>query len=208
MHNKKKTTTKAALFLFLLLLCTSCMIGCGEKYPEKASDGSTWDKEWTILGTTLGIEATDNGFSILENPVVLTGDDLHYATWSTGEPQKYTNAEGKETDLYDAEIYALVSGVSDKDVAEKTVAEWIAAENETYNVLSTEEITCNGQSYTLLTYTVESEDNPNDRGATAFTVYGNYCVTVELTCLDSYTGDATSILTDFLNHCHYNAAQQ
>lgn len=208
MRKKYGKSIKGTLLLFLLLLFISCMTGCGEKYPDKASDGSAWNKDWTILGTTLGIEDMDNGFSLLENPVVLTGDDLHYATWVTGEPQKYTNSEGKETDLYDSEIYVLVSGVSGKDVAEKTISEWIAAENETYNVLDTSEVTCNGQTYTLLTYLTESEDNPNDRGMTAFTIYGNYCITAEITCLDSFTGDEKSILTDFLEHCHYNAAEQ
>ena len=39
----------------------------------------------------------------------------------------------------------------------------------------------------------------------AFGTYQNYAVSVELNCLDSFTEDESTILTDFLNGCHYAA---
>ncbi|MDO4489871.1 MAG: hypothetical protein Q4B85_02180 [Lachnospiraceae bacterium] len=205
LHNKGSHTCKKTVFSALAVLCASCIMGCGEKAPAFAADGSTWDQNWTMLGSVLGVEELDNGFSILENPMVLAGDDMHYATWSTGEPTAYVNEDGEETDLYEAEIYCLAMGVQGDGTAEKTIADWMDAESETYQVQDISEQTINGQDYTLLTYTVDSESNPNNRGVTAFTIFGQYCITAEITCLEQYSGDEMSILTDFLTHCHYNA---
>ena len=47
--------------------------------------------------------------------------------------------------------------------------------------------------------------NPYARGVSAFGTYKNCAVSVELNCLDSFTEDERTILTDFLNGCHYAA---
>lgn len=65
---------------------------------------------------------------------------------------------------------------------------------------------CNGQEYTLLLYECGSDTNPYSRGVSAFTTYENYAISAELTCREAFTGDVLSILTDFLEGCHYNAA--
>lgn len=205
MANKKNK--KHTVLTVLCLGVVSLLSGCGDKYPAKAADGQQWNKEWTILGSTLGIEEADNGFTLSENPVVLSGSDTHYATWTYGEASSYTNAEGKETDLYPSEIYVLVSGAADATTAESTVAEWIEKEKEVYDEEDFSEIECNGQPYTLMTYTISNPENPYCKGVSAFGTYGSYCITAEICCTEAFEGDEKEILLSFLNNCHYNAAQ-
>lgn len=189
----------------VLLLCLALLTGCNGSYPKQAADGTSWDENWTILGTVLGVEEPGNGFTLLENPVVLTGDDTFYATWTAGEPTSYVNEDGHDTELYPAQLYLLLYGCADEENAQKAVAEWMEREQEVYSVTGQEEITCNGQSYTLLRYTTNSENNPNERGAVAFGVYGSYAVSAELSCTADYEGAEAELLTAFLNGCHYAA---
>lgn len=196
----KKPAALALAFCVLLTLS-----GCSGTYPERAADGSVWDRDWTILGTVLGVEAPGNGLTLSENPVVLTGDDTHYATWTIGEPTAYTNEDGKEAEVYDAQLYLLLYGCADAGSANEAVAGWIGREQEVYRITDTISETCNGQEYTVLLYEVISDTNPYTRGAVAFGVYENYAVSAELTCGAGFSGDAHGILTDFLNGCHYSA---
>lgn len=186
----------------LLALCLTLLCACGG-YPERAADGSGWSEDWVILGTVMGVEEPDDGLTLRDNSAVLTGDDLYYASWSAGDSVAYVNEDGKEVALYDAQLYLLLFGCADGDFAQKTVDEWIARENETYNVTETREVNCNGQDYTLLLYECVSETNPYSRGAAAFTVYGSYAVSAELACRDVYTGDGEAVLLRFLEGCHY-----
>lgn len=187
-----------------MLLLAAILTGC-ESYPEKDSQGTEWDKSWTILGRVLGVEDPGNGLILLENPVVLTGSDTYYATWTIGDPSPYTNEEGEETDLYDAQIYLLVYGCEDNTAAEAAVEEWTQRENGLYQITGTSSQEISGQTYDLLSYTVSSDTNPYDRGVSAFTTYHNYAVSAEMTCTESFTGDPQQILKDFLQGCHYSA---
>ena len=188
-------------------LLSLCLSGCqgSVKYPEKAKDGAAWDKEWTILGTVLGVDEKSDEFTLLENPLILTGDDTLYATWTHGEATSIKNADGKDTDLYPAEIYLLLFGCEAPSYAEKNLDEWIAREYDIYDVTAENEVTINDQTYTLLSYNVTSKDNPNSYGISAFTIYDSYAISAELTCTDSYEGDAQSAMEDFLLRCHYAA---
>ena len=196
---------KKLVALVLTLCAMLTLTGCSGKYPERAADGSAWNRDWTILGTVLGVEEPGNGLTLSENPVVLTGDDTHYATWTIGEAAAYTNEDGKETELYDAQLYLLLYGCADEAGADEAVADWIEREQEVYQITDVVSENCNGQAYTVMLYEVGSDTNPYARGAVAFGVYENYAVSAELTCVDSFTGDAHEILTVFLNGCHYSA---
>ena len=196
---------KKLVALALTLCAMLTLTGCSGKYPERAADGSAWDKDWTILGTVLGVEEPGDGLTLSENPVVLTGDDTHYATWTIGEATAYTNEDGDEAELYDAQLYLLLYGCADAGSADEAVADWIEREQEVYHITDTINEICNGQAYTVLLYEAVSDTNPYARGAVAFGVYENYAVSAELTCVDSFTGDVHTILTNFLNGCHYSA---
>lgn len=191
-------------FLCLLLpVCLLCLSGCTH-YPDRAADGTKWDKDWTILGSALGVEEPGDGLTLRDNSSILTGDDLYYATWVIGEPSPYTNEDGKEVEVYDAQLYLLLCGCADGDYARQTMEDWIGREQETYTVLETRTETCNGQEYTVLLYECGSETNPYSRGASAFAVCGNYAVSAELACRESYPGGESEVLLRFLEGCHYS----
>lgn len=173
------------------------------RYPDRAEDGTAWDKSWEMLGTVLGVEAPGNGFELLNNDTVLAGDDTYYASWVSGEPTDYTNAEGKSVDLYPAQIYLLLYGCADEQSAGEAMADWMAREEETYEVWGRRSERVNDRDYSLLIYNCGSDTNPYSRGVSAFTRYGSYVVIAELTCTDAFTGDEQRLLTDFLNGCHY-----
>lgn len=187
----------------LLLTGLLGLSGCSS-YPEQAADGTPWDPDWTMLGSVLGAEEPGNGFSLLENYSVLTGEDIYYATWVAGEPSAYTNEDGEDVDVYDAQLYLLAVGCADESYALQNQEDWIARQQETYTVTETWSETRNGQEYTLLAYECGSETNPYQRGVSAFTVYGNYAISAELACRAEFTGQEREILLQFLDGCHYS----
>lgn len=196
----KRWKYAAALLMTGLLMLS----GCGQ-YPEQAADGTPWDPNWTMLGSVLGAEEPGNGFSLLDNYSVLTGEDIYYAAWAAGEPTDYTNEDGEDVQVYDAQIYLLAAGYTDEAQAQQNQEEWIARQQETYAVTDSWSETRNGQEYTLLAYECSSETNPYHRGVSAFTVYGTYAVSAELACRESFTGQEREILLQFLDGCHYSS---
>lgn len=196
----KRWKYAAALLMTGLLMLS----GCGQ-YPEQAADGTPWDPNWTMLGSVLGAEEPENGFSLLDNYSVLTGEDIYYATWAAGEPTDYTNEDGEDVQVYDAQIYLLAAGYADEAQAQQNQEEWIARQQETYTVTDSWSETRNGQEYTLLAYECGSETNPYHRGVSAFTVYGTYAVSAEPACRESFTGQEREILLQFLDGCHYSS---
>ena len=195
---------KKLLAILALAFGLTAMCGCA-KYPSQAADGSPWDRNWTMLGAVLGVEEPGNGLVLLDNNTALAADDTYLATWASGEAIPYVNADGDDTVLYDAQIYLLLMGCRDQENAQKNVDSWTARTGETYAVTDTRTETFNGQEYTVLTYTCGSDTNPYSRGVSAFAVFQNYAVSVELNCLKEYTGDEAAILTAFLTGCHYSA---
>ena len=120
-----------------------------------------------------------------------------------GEAVPYTNADGDEAQLYDAQVYLLLSGSTSADLAEDALAQWQEMARQQYVVEGTDTQTHNGQGFTVITYTFDSETNPYARGASAYGVYRNYAVSVEFTCRQDFDGDAAQLLARFLDSCHY-----
>lgn len=187
----------------LLLAGLLGLSGCSQ-YPEQAADGTPWDSSWTMLGSVLGAEEPGNGFSLLDNYSVLTGEDIYYAAWVAGDSSAYTNEDNEEVEVYDAQLYLLAAGCADASFAQQNLDEWISKEQETYTVIETWNETHNGQAYTLLAYECGSDTNPYSRGISAFTVYGTYAISAELACQEDFTGQERDILLQFLDGCHYS----
>ena len=187
----------------LLLAGLLGLSGCSQ-YPEQATDGTPWDSSWTMLGSVLGAEEQGNGFSLLDNYSVLTGEDIYYAAWVAGDSSAYTNEDNEEVEVYDAQLYLLAAGCADASFAQQNLDEWISKEQETYTVTETWNETRNGQEYTLLAYECGSNTNPYSRGISAFTVYGTYAISAELACQEDFTGQERDILLQFLDGCHYS----
>lgn len=170
------------------VLCILTMLtGCSPDLSETAAAVQV-DGDVIRVGTQLEIEKPDDSLSLLDNKEALAADGLYYAAWSMGDAAPYENSDGDTVDLYDAQ---------------EARSSWLDAARQNYEVSKEEEITCNGQSYTCLHYKCVSEDNPYDRGVSAFAVSGKNAVCIELTCQEAFEGDLQSILTGFLDGCHY-----
>ena len=199
---------KRSISTFLILLSLILLAGCGARYPAETSTGEPWDKSWEILGSVLGVEELGGDFTLLDNNAILTTQDTYLATWVCGEAKDFVNAEGADADLYEAELFVLLQGCKDEENAQLAIDAWMELARESYDFSEPRTEVYNGQAYTVLTYTVDSETNPYCRGVSAFAVFENYAVNAEITCAPTYSGDEAAILADFLGGCHYAAADK
>lgn len=193
---------KANILVMLLVVCI-LLSGCAQLPPEKAADGQDWNENWVTVGAVLGVD-TPEGLTPQENNEALSASGMYYATWSIGEATPYVNAEGEDATLFDAQVYALLARAESTEKAEGTRDNWLAMAQGQYNICQTTTEVCNGQTFTVITYTYDSDSNPYAFGASAFGVYRNYAISVELSCQEAFSGDPQEILLDFLNHCHYS----
>lgn len=155
------------------------------------------------LGSCLTIHDVDSSLVLLSNLDALAADGLYYASWVIGDAMPYENSDGDTVDLYDATLYLLLGEYKSAQTAQNNMETWLAAAKENYAVISEEELTCNGQTYSLITYSFTSEDNPYARGISAFSTYEENAVCVELTCQEQFEEDLYSIVTGFLECCTF-----
>lgn len=190
--------------LILCLLLSLCLSGCAQAALPKAADGQEWGEDWVTVGNVVGVD-TSEGLTPRENNDALSAKGMYYATWSAGEAIPYVNEDGEDVEVYDAQLYFLLSGYDSTEKAEDAAAEWLAMASEQYAVTGTSAETCNGQDFTVITHTYTSESNPYARGASAFGTYGNYAISAELSCGEGFGEDAGEVLRGFLENCHYVA---
>lgn len=191
---------------FIAWVAIFCLMLCGcSKAPGVAADGSPWSEEWTTLGNTLGVEEQGNGLTLRDNNEALSVNDMYLATWTVGEPVPYLNEDGDQVDLYPARLDVLVYGRKNGEAAQETLDGWTDRQSQTYEVKDTRRQSLGGQEYLISVYDCKSETNPYSRGVSAFTVYGKYAVSMELNCQQDFSSDESTILTDFLDGCHYAA---
>ncbi len=192
---------KRIFCLVLIIICLSA--GCAE--PSIEPDTVSEDESGNLnIGTVLTVTGTDERLKLLENKTALAAEGLYYATWGIGDSEPYENSDGETVDLYEAQLYLLLEESEDQNDAQENTDTWLSAAGTNYDVSSEEEFSANGQSYTLLTYTCKGSDTPYSNGISAFAVSGSSAVCVELTCVESFQGDLSSILTNFLNCCSYS----
>lgn len=193
---------KTAIALIAGVLCLY-LSGCSIALPpEKTADGLDWDKNWVTVGSIVGVDTPD-GMEAQENNEAFEAQGMAYATWSIGEAVPFTNADGDEALLYDAQVYLLLSGSKTVEGAEDTLAQWQEMARQQYIIEGTTTQTHNGQEFSVITYSFGSETNPYGRGASAYGVYRNYAVCVEFVCQPYFDGDAAQLLARFLDNCHY-----
>lgn len=190
---------KKRLLMVMICIMIMCLAGC-VGMPTEAVDGTPWSEDWTTLALTLGIEQPGHGLTLRDNKAARR---MYYATWSIGEAQPYTNTEGSETNIYDAQLVLLLVFSDEAESARADMNEWLDLAKNSYNVTDTSQQTYNGQEFTVLTYTHESDTSPFAGGVSAFTVYDTCAISAEFTCQDTFDGDPGEILADVLEHCHY-----
>lgn len=185
---------------FSFILCITFLVsGCSlslEKEPVENTHRFT-------LGHCLEIYNTDSRLILTDTNSSLAADGLYYASWGIGDSEPYENSEGGTADLYDANLYLLLGESKTCASAQNNMDTWLNAAKTNYKVQSEEDLICQQQSYTLITYECVSEDNPYAHGMSAFGVNGNNAVCIELTCRENFDQDLKNILTVFLNNCVY-----
>lgn len=188
---------------FLLLGCV-LLSGCSafSRTAGREPDRQSGEAGPVKIGSVLEADAPEQ-LTLLDNKDTLAADGLYYTTWTAGDSVPYENSDGETIDLYDAQLYLLVSESADAEAAEKDCRVWLASARDNYDIQETEDITCSGQDYTLIVYDCISGDTPYERGVSAFGVRGANAVCAELTCVEDYEGDLTALLKEFLDSCRY-----
>lgn len=184
-------------FLLCLISITLLLCGCSSAPDTQAETGPL------TIGGILKVNNTNDRLILSDNKDVLSSDGLYYASWVLGDARPYENSDGDTIDLYDAQLYLLLEEFVSSEKALSNLDRWIKQEKATYDILSEEEVTYNGQTYTLFVYNCTHEDNPYDHGVSAFGVHDKSAVCIELTCTEDFSEDPKSILTEFLGNCTY-----
>jgi len=184
-------------FLLCLISIILVLTGCSStSYTQPETNPLT-------IGGILEVNNTNAHLTLSENKDVLSSDGLYYASWVLGGAKPYENSDGDTINLFDAQLYLLLEEFITTEKALINLDTWLEQEKATYNILSEEEITCSGQTYTLFTYKCINEDNPYDHGVSAFCVHDKCAVCIELTCTEDFTEDTKAILIEFLENCTY-----
>ena len=191
---------KMCAWIAAACLMLTCLSGCGQRLPAAAADGTPWSESWITLGQTVGVEEPGHGLTLQDNKAAR---DIYYAAWSIGDAQTYTDEEGQEKALYDAQMVFLLTDVGTAEEAQASVDEWLDMASDNYVIAGTAQQTYNGQEFTVLTYTFAEGTSSFARGASAFTTLGRFAISAEFACRDTYTEDPGEILADVLAHCHY-----
>ena len=186
-----------------ILCITAILSGCAVLTSGSENDTTVITKDVQI-GGSLTVRNADTRLKLLSNLDTLSADGLYYASWAVGNSEPYENSDGDTVDLYDAQLYLLLGEFKSSETAQQNMDNWFTAGQTNYNITAEENVTCNGQSYTVVTYNFDNEENPYERGVSAFGVHQNLAVCVELTCRENYQEDLYEMLIDFLNGCTYN----
>lgn len=193
---------KKTVFCIMLCAILACLAACGAKGPTVAADGSPWDDDWIMVGAKIGAETPGGDFTLRD---VKGAKKMTFTAWSVGESQPHTDAQGEESNVYDAQLVILVIEAGTAEAAQTNVDEWLSLAGENYSVTGTTRQTCNGQEFTVLAYDFPSQESAYARGASAFAVYDGCAISAEFACQDSYKGDPAEILTGVLENFHYAA---
>lgn len=185
-------------FLPCLISATLLLAGCSSTPDVKKDTNSL------TIGGILEINNTNDQLILSDNKDVLSSDGLYYASWVLGGSRPYENSDGDTIDLYDAQLYLLLQEFVSSEKALAGLDTWIDQAKTTYDIVNEEEITCNGQAYTIFTYNCINEDNPYDYGISAFGVHDQSAVCMELTCTENFPEDSKAILIEFLENCTYS----
>lgn len=188
---------------FLFLLCIMFMlVGCYST-SSLQENGPVENVTKLTVGHSLEVKDIDSRLTLVDNNSTLAADGLYYVSWGMGESRPYENSDGDSVDLYDASLYLLLGESKNPESAQNNVDTWLNAAKSNYEILNEELVTCNDQTYTLITYNCISENTPYEQGISAFGTIGSSAVCIELTCCENFNEDLKPILTDFLDNCYY-----
>lgn len=205
-HIKTHLATRKIAVMICTIICTVALSGCALTPDLFNTANHTADEEsgQVTIGSHLTIQNMDERLTLSEQMDALSADGLYYASWVAGNSTPYENSDGESVSLYDAQLYLLAGEFKSTEAAQENMNNWLAAGKSNYEVISEGEIDCNGQIYSLITYQFTNAANPYDHGISAFGVYEDMAVCMELTCVESYDEDLQQMLTEFLENCNYH----
>lgn len=192
---------KKTAFVCTLILCL-LLSACGTKLPEKTADGAQWGKDWTTIGSALGVEPMD-GWTVRRNEDVLAAEGTFYASWTKGEAISYTNENGDEVTTYDAQIHLVVQEFEIPGDAELTAALWQSLAKERYPNMEESNGEYAGQSFQITVYPFPDGSGPVSKGASATGIRDSRAIRVDVVTLESFSQEPLDVLTDFLEHCRF-----
>jgi len=181
-----------------ILLALLLLLGCAPPEPIEHPD---WADDWFRMGDVVAAETPD-GFALNESNDVLSIAGLYYATWTAGEGEPITNAQGSDALLYDAQIYLLVKECDSVEEANANVSDWMRRETGSYAAEHTA-LTIGGREWNVLILQEALSENPYAGGAAAFIAVGTNAISVELLCRPDWDGDTEAVLTTFLSGLHF-----
>lgn len=188
----------------ICILCIATLLSGCSAFSSDSGSNTVTDSEYITIGSHLTVHNTDARLTLTSNMDALSADGLYYASWSAGSSEPYENSDGDTVDLYDAQLYLLLGEFKSSDAAQENMDNWLAAAHSNYDVTDEKIAAYNEQPYTVVTYKFINAENPYAHGISAFGVYNNLAVCVELTCREGYQEDLEKTLTDFLKNCTYN----
>ncbi len=194
---------RRGLCIIVLALAAVLCAGCSVKDEDLKSDPLVNADGTAPVGKTLVAPAPTDDFTLLDNKDILAANGLYYACWVSGEPQPYENSDGDSADLYDAQLTLVVQENKTEQKADAAVTGWQELAQQNYKITDTQTLTAAGQEYTVIQFAYQDESNPYAFGVAAFAQRGTSAIEWELSCRESYTGDALTVLTNFLNGCTY-----
>ena len=142
-----------------ILCITAILSGCAVLTSGSENDTTVITKDVQI-GGSLTVRNADTRLKLLSNLDTLSADGLYYASWAVGNSEPYENSDGDTVDLYDAQLYLLLGEFKSSDTAQQNMDNWFTAGQTNYNITAEENVTCNGQSYTVVTYNFDNEETP------------------------------------------------
>lgn len=192
-----KKTALVCTLIFCLMLSA-----CANQLPEKTAEGEAWGKDWTTIGSALGVEPMD-GWTVQRNEDVLAAEGTFYASWTKGEAISDTNENGDKVTAYDAQIHLVLMELETAADAEQTAAQWQALAQERYPNLKKSNGEYDGQSFQIAAFSFPAGSGLASLGASATAVRGNRAIQVDVVTLESFPEEPLDVLADFLAHCRY-----
>ena len=194
------------ILMTVLVILALLLAGCSSagKEPDPHPD---WNPDWARVHPHLGVEDPE-GFTLSETYDGLRSNGMCFAAWTAGEEKPYTDAQGKESKVYDAQIYVLVKICESDAEAQADLESWIGTEGSAYEARPEEALSAAGQTYRLLILDGPKDNKPYHHGAAAFTTCGTAAVSVELLCSEHWPGNAEETLSRFLEGFHYGFPEE
>ena len=183
---------------------TTLLGGCGMNTNTNQTENAAETASYPLaVGDVMTIDDLGGNAKLLDIQDSLTRRGLYYAAWGVGNAEDYANDEGTTIQLYDAQLYTIISTCTQDYEALDTCANWESTAKKSYTITDESKLDYNGITFDMLSYTYsENSKNPCDYGMSIYGADGTTAICVEISCRNQWDGDGKDLIKDFLDHCH------